>query len=182
MLCGSETMAPAPGSVDCSAVAKLACICGAIDCIMLLKLAATAKLPYVGSSFGETINQILHTQAEAIARLNDNWTPEFEYVVRKCMQKEQARRYGSAAELIIDLQNLQEGGTSSAAAEGSASPADFDPSDTAIGQAMQDTHTISVEEVRNSDVLISCAEVDDQTFVPGSEGWVAKLQDRKSVV
>lgn len=143
--------------------------------ILLYEL-ATAKLPYAGSSFGETINQILHTQPEAIARFNYNSTPEFEYVVRKCMQKDPARRYQSAAELIIDLQNLQEGGTSSAAAEGSASPADFDPSDTAIGQAMQDTHTISVEEVRNSDVLISCAEVDDQTFVPGSEGWVAKLQ------
>ena len=142
--------------------------------ILLYEL-STGKLPFVGSSFGETINKILHTQPDAIARFNYDSTSEFEYVVRKCMQKDPARRYQSAAELIIDLQNLRQEGA--ADSEGSPrAPADFDPSDTAIGQAMQETHSISVDDVRNSDVLISCAEIDDQTFVPGSEGWVAKLQ------
>jgi TolB-like protein/tRNA A-37 threonylcarbamoyl transferase component Bud32/lipoprotein NlpI len=68
---------------------------------------ATGRRPFSGSTAGETLNRIIHSQPEAIARFNYSLPAELERVIRKCLEKEPDRRYQSARELLIDLKNLQ---------------------------------------------------------------------------
>src|SRR5579871_110740 len=74
---------------------------------VVLYEAATGRLPFSGANASETIARILHSQPEAIARFNYSLPGELERVVRKCLEKDRERRYQSARELMIDLQNLQ---------------------------------------------------------------------------
>jgi len=68
---------------------------------------ATGRLPYSGSNATELLMQILHSQPEAMARFNYETPPELERIVRKCLEKDRERRYQSARDLLVDLQNLQ---------------------------------------------------------------------------
>jgi two-component system, LytTR family, response regulator len=68
---------------------------------------ATGRLPYSGVNATELLMQILHAQPEAMARFNYETPPELERIVRKCLEKDRDRRYQSARDLLVDLQNLQ---------------------------------------------------------------------------
>src|SRR5262249_60860496 len=67
---------------------------------------ATGQRPFTGSNFGELVNNIVHAQPPAIARLNYNVPPELERITLKCLQKQPDRRYQSARDLLVDLRNL----------------------------------------------------------------------------
>jgi|SRR5579871_758612 len=67
----------------------------------------TGRLPFPGQNAQETILGILNAQPEPIARFNYDAPPEFERVVRKCLEKDPERRYQSARELLVDLRNLE---------------------------------------------------------------------------
>jgi len=64
---------------------------------------ATGRIPFAGSTVSETIAQILHSQPEAIARLNYDVPAELERIIRKCLEKEPEHRYQSAKEVLVDL-------------------------------------------------------------------------------
>ena len=64
---------------------------------------ATGRSPFAAISVGETIDRILHTEPEPIARLNPGIPSELERVIRKCLEKDRERRYQSARELLADL-------------------------------------------------------------------------------
>ena len=68
---------------------------------------STGRLPFSSSSTSETIDRITHAQPEAIARFNYGVPAELERIIRKCMEKQPARRYQSARELLVDLRNLK---------------------------------------------------------------------------
>jgi Tol biopolymer transport system component len=68
---------------------------------------ATGRLAFAGATASETLDQILHAQPEAMARLNEQVPAELERVVRKCLEKDRERRYQSARELLVDLKNLK---------------------------------------------------------------------------
>jgi serine/threonine protein kinase/Flp pilus assembly protein TadD len=68
---------------------------------------ATGRLPFAGVTTTQTIEQIAHAQPEAIGRFNYDLPGEFERIVRKCLEKDRERRYQSARDLMVDLQNLQ---------------------------------------------------------------------------
>jgi two-component system LytT family response regulator len=70
---------------------------------------ATGRLPYSGVNSTELLMQILHAQPEAMARFNYETPPELERIVRKCLEKDRERRYQTARDLLVDLQNLQRG-------------------------------------------------------------------------
>src|SRR5215510_1023343 len=64
---------------------------------------ATGRLPFTGENTSQTLDRILHSQPEAMARFNYDAPAELERIVRKCLEKERERRYQSARELLVDL-------------------------------------------------------------------------------
>ncbi len=68
---------------------------------------ATGRLPFAAATPQETLARVLEAQPEAMARLNYELPAEFERLVRKCLEKDRDRRYQSARELQIDLNNLE---------------------------------------------------------------------------
>ncbi len=68
---------------------------------------ATARRPFAGNSTTEIVDGIVHSQPEAVARLNYSVPPELERIVRKCLEKDRDSRYQSAREIVIDLKNLK---------------------------------------------------------------------------
>ncbi|HKY28324.1 MAG TPA: protein kinase [Pyrinomonadaceae bacterium] len=68
---------------------------------------ATGRRPFMGQTANETIDQIAHSQPEAISRFNYAIPQELERIIRKCLEKDKERRYQTAQDLVIDLKNLQ---------------------------------------------------------------------------
>jgi serine/threonine-protein kinase len=68
---------------------------------------ATGRKPFVGATATETIENLRHTEPEAIARLNYQIPAELERITRKCLEKDPESRYQSARELMIDLKKLK---------------------------------------------------------------------------
>ncbi len=68
---------------------------------------ATGVRPFQGATASETIDRIVHSQPEAIARFNYSVPQELERVIRKSLEKDPERRYQSAREQLIDLRNLR---------------------------------------------------------------------------
>jgi serine/threonine protein kinase/Tfp pilus assembly protein PilF len=68
---------------------------------------STGRLPFSGNSVTETISRITHEQPEAVSRFNYEVPAEFERIIRKCLEKDRDRRYQSASDLLVDLENLK---------------------------------------------------------------------------
>ena len=67
---------------------------------------ATGRLPFAAATGQETLARILEGSYDAVARLNYNLPESFDAIVRKSLEKDPARRYQSARDLQIDLENL----------------------------------------------------------------------------
>jgi two-component system LytT family response regulator len=63
-------------------------------------------LPFGGSTPSETIARILEAQPEAMARFNYDLPEELDRIVRKCLEKDRERRYQSARDVMVDLNDL----------------------------------------------------------------------------
>jgi TolB-like protein/Flp pilus assembly protein TadD len=74
--------------------------------VVLYQMAA-ARLPFQGATAAETLQQITQSQPEALARFNYSVPPDFERIVRKCLEKDRGRRYQSVRDLLVDLNNLK---------------------------------------------------------------------------
>ena len=137
---------------------------------------ATAQRPFAGETLGDTIDQIIHHNPRAMGRYNYDLPEEFERITLKCLQKDPSSRFQSAEELRLDLHALNE------------KLRNHDPSKTDSLASSDKTQTImavspvgtsplpTVEQLKTSDILISCAQLDDQPSHPSGEGWVSKLQ------
>jgi serine/threonine-protein kinase len=67
----------------------------------------TGRLPFSGTTTTETLDRIVHSEPDSISRLNYGAPPELERIVRKLLEKEAARRYQSARDVLVDLNNLK---------------------------------------------------------------------------
>jgi len=67
----------------------------------------TGRLPFRGSTTTETIDHIVHTEPESISRFNYDVPTELQRIIRKCLEKDKARRYQSARDLLVDFENLE---------------------------------------------------------------------------
>jgi two-component system LytT family response regulator len=67
---------------------------------------ATGRVPFAGATPTETIARILEAQPEAMARFNYDLPEALERIVRKCLEKDRERRYQSARDVMVDLQEL----------------------------------------------------------------------------
>jgi serine/threonine-protein kinase len=68
------------------------------------------RLPFEGDNIVEMIDRVIHEEPPSLSRFNHSVPAELDRIVRKCMEKEPARRYQSALELSVDLRNLQRDG------------------------------------------------------------------------
>ncbi|MEP6920544.1 MAG: protein kinase [bacterium] len=71
----------------------------------------TGRCPFTGSTNTEIIDRIVHSQPEAISRFNYEVPAELERIIRKCLEKDKARRYQSARELLVDFENCKRDST-----------------------------------------------------------------------
>ena len=89
------------------------------------------QMPFQGEYQQAIIYSILHEDYEPVTALRAGVPMELEWIVGKCLEKDPARRYQSAAELVVDLENqrdkLKSGksrlGRSAAATVGTGNPA-----------------------------------------------------------
>jgi serine/threonine protein kinase len=137
----------------------------------------TDQPPFGGKNFGEILNNIVHSQPTAIARLNYDAPPELERITLKCLQKSADRRYQSARELMVDLRNLarelEHGvvpGGSMIMGRGDAFQA------VAAGRGVAPVaEPFSIEKLKTSDLLLNYAAIDDYPLQDGKPGWVSQL-------
>jgi serine/threonine protein kinase len=131
----------------------------------------TEQAPFGGKNFAEILNNIVHSQPTAIARLNYDAPPELERITLKCLQKSPDRRYQSARELMIDLQNLSRAIDSGHDSSGLGQTMAF-----ARQKGSVSANALpSLDEVKSSDIFISCAQLDNQPLSEGKEGWVSQF-------
>ncbi len=73
---------------------------------VLLYEMATGRLPFRSESMTETIEKIVHSQPEAIARLNYDVPPELELIIKKALRKNRDERFSSVRDMLVDLRAL----------------------------------------------------------------------------
>ena len=73
---------------------------------VVLYEALTAKLPFDGETLTAVVDEILHREPQALARLNYDIPSRLEQIVRKLLAKETTGRYQSAREVLIDVKAL----------------------------------------------------------------------------
>ena len=83
---------------------------------------ATGRVPFAGSTLGETLAHILHSEPEAMGHFNSEVPAELERITGKCLEKKRQERYQTAKELRIDLQRLRRGTESGRVGAGLALP------------------------------------------------------------
>jgi serine/threonine protein kinase/WD40 repeat protein len=69
----------------------------------------TGRAPFQGASTRETLHQVLHVEPVAPNRLVTTVPVELNTITLKCLEKDPARRYGSAEELADDLRRYLNG-------------------------------------------------------------------------
>jgi serine/threonine protein kinase len=136
----------------------------------------TGQRPFKGGNFAEIVNNIVHAQPEAIARLNYDVPPELERITLKCLQKAPDRRYQTARELMVDLRNLARQLEQGPAASGPAPYSRLEATSSYAGaRGGVAAEPISPEKLKSSDVLLSYAAIDDYPLQEGKPGWVSQL-------
>jgi serine/threonine protein kinase len=140
----------------------------------------TGRVPFPGATFAEISDRILRAQPEAMARFNYDVPETLERIIRKCLEKDRDCRYQSPRELLVDLRNFrreQERALHTGAAPALPSRLSTGTSDgtTAHGQIDDPARTASIELLKESDIFISYAGIDDQPLLDGRQGWVSQL-------
>ncbi|PYS73512.1 MAG: hypothetical protein DMF69_04655, partial [Acidobacteria bacterium] len=64
-------------------------------------------MPFKGETVTQTVDKILHSQPDSIARWNYNVPEELERIVRKALRKARDERYQTAKDILVDLKNLR---------------------------------------------------------------------------
>lgn len=143
--------------------------------VVLFEL-ATGQGPFTGANFAEILNKIVNAQPAALARLNCDIPPELERITLKCLQKQPDRRYQSARELLVDLRNLARALEQGAVAGEAPMVSRLASTPAYVSSpGLAAAEPFSLERLKNSDVLLNYAAIDDQPLFEGRPGWVSQL-------
>ena len=136
----------------------------------------TGQLPFTGANFAEVLNNVVHSQPTAIARLNYDVPPELERITIKCLQKSPDRRYQAARELLVDLRSLARDLEHGNATTEWAAPARTDITQSGVSsRSAVAAVPFSLDHLKSSDVLLNYAAIDDYPLQDGKPGWVSQL-------
>jgi serine/threonine protein kinase len=75
----------------------------------ILYFLLTARAPFQGETIEATIDQVLHTEPMSLRLLNPVVPRDLETLCLKCLEKEPARRYQTAEEVVEDLERFLSG-------------------------------------------------------------------------
>lgn len=75
----------------------------------ILFAAVTGRPPLVGDTIVDTLMQVIHDRPEPMRNFRSGVTQDLETIVSKCLEKQPAKRYQSAADLADDLDAFLEG-------------------------------------------------------------------------
>jgi serine/threonine protein kinase len=150
---------------------------------------ATGQRPFTGSNSAEIADKIVHAQPPAIGRLNYDVPPELERITLKCLQKQPDRRYQSARELMVDLNNLRrelDAGQAHGITHGLPSQYgnSWDRGSTATAEYRAPASAAELSDPKvlaQSDVVIAYANLDDQPLLSGRPGWISQLHQNLQV-
>ena len=135
---------------------------------------ATRQLPFRGETLVDILHRVVHATAEPMSRINPRVPAAFERAVARCLEKDLARRYQLPQELLADLKAvLRDLEAGQLAEEAGVSTVIIQASGTAAGLPVT---LASVEVVKDSDIFINCALIDDQPLSADQRGWVSQLQ------
>ena len=133
----------------------------------------TGRLPFTGDTLGDITQQICQKAPPAIARFNYDLPQELERITMKCLQKDPDRRYQSAADLTVDLRNLT---AALAQQQVESIPVEATQSMVQVVSHPGGSSMPSAADIEQSDILISCSQLDNQPHVAGGEGWISRFQ------
>jgi len=134
----------------------------------------TGRVPFPGSTFAEIADRILRAQPEALARFNYDVPQDLERIIRKCLEKDRDSRYQSPRELLVDLRSLRRE-LEPAAHAGALVPLQSASASAGPGQAALSSdasvpaRAAAVEVLKESDIFINYAGIDDQPVIEGRQ-------------
>ncbi len=117
---------------------------------------ATRQLPFRGETPVDVLHRVIHATPEPMTQINPQAPAAFERVVNRCLEKDPACRYQLPQELLADLRAVLRG--------------------LETGRESGLTTVGSVEAVKDSDIFINCALIDDQPLSIDQRGWVSQFQ------
>jgi serine/threonine protein kinase len=161
---------------------------------VILTEMATGRLPFTGDTAAALMSAILRDRPIAVTDVNPNLPDHLGRIVRLCLEKDPGERYQSALDVRNELRALQEEMRSGEPPRRRSEPAqestigtiDFGPGapsfevSRARGPALRGTaivapEDVSVEVLKDSDVFINYAGIDDQPMLEGRQGWVSQF-------
>jgi serine/threonine protein kinase len=121
---------------------------------------ATRQAAFRGENLVDVLHQVVHAAPEPISRLNPQVPVAFERVVDRCLEKDPAGRYQLPHELLADLRAV------------------LGSHDVGLktGAEAQPGRAAAVDVLKESDIFINCALIDDQPVSTDQRGWVSQLQ------
>jgi serine/threonine protein kinase/alpha-beta hydrolase superfamily lysophospholipase len=152
---------------------------------VLLYEMATGDRPFAGDSPPELMSSILRDEPVPVQDRRPALPRQLGRIVRRCLEKEPARRYGSADDLLYDLEGLREESSEQAALDDggsvSLSSSALEPSDAGPSSAISDDESGHLEqEIRYcttaDDVSIAYATVGEGPPLVRSLGWFTHLE------
>lgn len=121
----------------------------------------TGERPFEGSKWMDVVHRIATVEARPPRQIDDRIPKELERICLMAMSKSPTQRYTTAADFAADLDAFLDG---------------FEKRQQKSQRSSAQPVEITSDSLKNSDTVISCAQLDDEPLSPDEEGWIAKLQ------